>query len=60
MQAPGGTSEPRAFGAGARENRKKSEVGAAGRGVIAARTISTVADYATTGVSGQENVLLLF
>jgi cytolysin (calcineurin-like family phosphatase) len=39
---------------------EKLEVGAAGRGVIAARTISTVADYATTGVSGQGNVLFLF
>jgi hypothetical protein len=29
-------------------------------GVIAARTISTVADYAMTGVSGQGNVLFLF
>jgi hypothetical protein len=39
---------------------EKSEVGAAGRGVIAARTISNVGDYATTGVSGQENVPILF
>ena len=36
------------------------EGGGKGRGLIAAPTSSTVADYATTGVSGQENVLFLF
>jgi hypothetical protein len=30
------------------------------RGVIAARAISTVAEYASTGVSCQENVRILF
>ena len=31
-----------------------------GQGLIAAATSPTVDDYATTGVSGQENVLFLF
>src|SRR3984885_8677271 len=41
-------------------SRRYLRRGAAGRGVIAARTISTVVDYATTGVRGQGNVLFLF
>jgi hypothetical protein len=36
------------------------EIGAAREGLIAARTISTIADYATTGVSCQEIVRVLF
>jgi hypothetical protein len=36
------------------------ETGVARGGLIAARTISTVADYASTGVSRQENVRVLF
>jgi hypothetical protein len=44
----------------ARKGKKSLETGPAHGGPSAARTISTVAHYATTGVSGQENVHVLF
>ena len=46
---------------GAMRGRARSFGGGPTRGtLIPARTISTVADHATTGVSGQEKVLFLF
>jgi hypothetical protein len=59
MQAP----EEASAGARSARARWKAEnwrSGASSRGVIAARTISTIADYPTTDVSGQENVRVMF
>jgi hypothetical protein len=58
MQAPEEASEitPSGWACDERISLKGRE----GQGLIASATSPTVDDYATTGVSGQENVLFLF
>jgi hypothetical protein len=60
LREPRRCKRRRPFGAGAEGGRIIWETGAVRGGFIAARTISTVADYATTGVRRQENVRVLF
>jgi hypothetical protein len=50
----------RLFGGRGREAGLSGELECPRGGLIAARTISTVANYAPTGVSCQENVRVLF
>jgi hypothetical protein len=57
MQAPEEASEITPSG---RARRTSFLKGREGQGLIASATSPTVNDYATTGVSGQENVLFLF
>jgi hypothetical protein len=59
MQAPDEASE-RAPAAGWATRKELSEGAGKGRGLVATATSPTVANYAMTGVSGQENVLFLF
>jgi hypothetical protein len=56
MQAPKEASEITP----GRARRTNFLEGREGQGLIASATSPTVDDYATTGVSGQENVLFLF